>query len=331
MNVRPRGISETDYNFLEWLDDTLKCEQHSPGVYVPLKEHHVIRVCELAINRIKEEPMLLELQAPIVVVGDIHGQFHDLLRIFGRMGSPRHTKYLFLGDYVDRGPQSLEIMTILLIYKILYPKNVYLLRGNHEAKDICYRDGFKKEIVYRFRRSLAILNFIDIFNHLPIAAIIENKIFCVHGGIARQLFHNENRSIREIISSIPRPIDIVPNTLPFDLLWSDPIHKRDATPIGWIRNSRGREVRSFGHDVINNFLNKFNLQLIFRGHEWHMEGYRRHNQGKLMTIFSAPNYRNVNGNKATVVKLVYNEKGVLEKRLNTFEPSSVHYLVPFMA
>lgn len=320
-----------EFRFLCRLNAKLQQGMTTPGSYVDIKEDEIVKVCNMVAQKIGDDPMLLELSAPIVVVGDVHGQFYDLMRIFERMGYPSSTQYIFLGDYVDRGPQSVEIMTLLLTYKAMYPRNIFLLRGNHESMDICFRDGFKKEIKIRFGNVLPLLNFVKIFNILPIAAIIENRIFCVHGGISRYLFCNDNRDLREIFKEISRPLDILPNSLVCDLLWSDPIHKVDSTPIGWIRNIRGSDVLSFGHDVIDKFLQKFNLEYIFRGHEWHMEGFRYHNLGKLVTIFSAPNYCNVIHNDASVVKLAFNEQtGLLEKRISIFKPTYLKYRIPFM-
>ena len=147
------------------------------------------------------QPILLELEAPIKIVGDIHGQYYDLLRLFEYGGFPPDANYLFLGDYVDRGKQSLETICLLLAYKIKYPENFFLLRGNHECASINRIYGFYDECKRRYNIKLW-KTFTDCFNCLPIAAIVDEKIFCVHGGLSPE--HTSMDQIRRI----PRPTDV---------------------------------------------------------------------------------------------------------------------------
>lgn len=133
-----------------------------------------------------QQPILLELEAPLKICGDIHGQYTDLLRLFEYGGFPPEANYLFLGDYVDRGKQSLETICLLLAYKIKYPENFFLLRGNHECASINRIYGFYDECKRRYNVKLW-KTFTDCFNCLPIAAIIDEKIFCCHGGLSPDL------------------------------------------------------------------------------------------------------------------------------------------------
>lgn len=133
-----------------------------------------------------QQPILLELEAPLKICGDIHGQYTDLLRLFEYGGFPPEANYLFLGDYVDRGKQSLETICLLLAYKIKYPENFFLLRGNHECASINRIYGFYDECKRRYNIKLW-KTFTDCFNCLPIAAIIDEKIFCCHGGLSPDL------------------------------------------------------------------------------------------------------------------------------------------------
>ena len=138
--------------------------------------------------------MLLELEAPIkicgifiyIFLGDVHGQYLDLIRIFEYGGFPPEANYLFLGDYVDRGKNSLETICLLLAYKIKYPENFFLLRGNHECSSINRIYGFYDECKRRFNMKLW-KTFTDCFNCLPTCAIIDEKILCMHGGLSPDL------------------------------------------------------------------------------------------------------------------------------------------------
>jgi serine/threonine-protein phosphatase PP1 catalytic subunit len=187
--------------------------------------------------------------------GDIHGQYQDLLRLFEYGGYPPAANYLFLGDYVDRGKQSLETICLLLAYKIRYPDRVYLLRGNHEDAKINRIYGFYDECKRRFNVRLWKI-FTDCFNCLPVAALIDEKILCMHGGLSPELQNLDQ--IREVT----RPTEIPDSGLLCDLLWSDP----DPNAEGWADSDRGVSC-TFGSDVVADFLDKNDLDLICRGHQ----------------------------------------------------------------
>ena len=163
---------------------------------------------------------LLELEAPIKICGDTHGQYQDLLRLFNHGGFPPDANYLFLGDYVDRGQKSIETICLLLAYKIKYPENFFLLRGNHECASINRIYGFYDECKRMYNIKLWKL-FTDCFNCLPISAIIDDKIFCAHGGLSPDLKHFDQ------IRNITRPTDVPDSGLICDLLWSDPDEDAD--------------------------------------------------------------------------------------------------------
>jgi len=126
------------------------------------------------------------LQVCCLTAGDTHGQFYDLLRLFNLAGFPPDSNYLFLGDYVDRGRHSIEVMCLLLAYKIKYPENFFILRGNHETDSISWMYGFYDECKRKYSVKLW-KAFVDLFNCLPVAALINEKILCMHGGISRNL------------------------------------------------------------------------------------------------------------------------------------------------
>ncbi|EEQ36507.1 putative serine threonine-phosphatase PP-Z1 [Clavispora lusitaniae] len=245
---------------------------------VCLKNEEISLICAKAREIFLSQPSLLELSSPVKVVGDVHGQYSDLIRIFTKCGFPPSTNYLFLGDYVDRGKQSLETILLLLCYKIKYPENFFLLRGNHECANVTRVYGFYDECKRRCNIKTWKL-FIDTFNTLPIAAIVAGKIFCVHGGLSPVL--NSMDEIR----NIARPTDVPDFGLLNDLLWSDPADTINE----WEDNERGVSY-VFSKVAINKFLSKFGFDLVCRAHMVVEDGYEFFNDRTLVTVFSAPNY-----------------------------------------
>lgn len=183
------------------LERLLAVKGNKPGKTVDLKEEEIKMLIDKSLAIIKDQKMLVELEAPIKVCGDIHGQYYDLLRIFDHCGFPGDNNYLFLGDYVDRGKQSLETICLLLAYKIKFPQKVYLLRGNHESSLTNRIYGFYDECKRRYNVRLW-RSFTELFNYLPVAALIDEKILCMHGGLSPELRNFTS------ISEIARPTDI---------------------------------------------------------------------------------------------------------------------------
>eukprot|EP00331_Platyophrya_macrostoma_P029818 CAMPEP_0176462132 /NCGR_PEP_ID=MMETSP0127-20121128/35082_1 /TAXON_ID=938130 /ORGANISM="Platyophrya macrostoma, Strain WH" /LENGTH=317 /DNA_ID=CAMNT_0017853985 /DNA_START=58 /DNA_END=1011 /DNA_ORIENTATION=+ len=246
-----------------------------PGKQVNLTENEIKNLCNKAKDIFVSQPILLELEAPIKVCGDIHGQYYDLLRIFEYGGFPPESNYLFLGDYVDRGKQSLETICLLLAYKIKYPENFFLLRGNHECSSINRMYGFYDECKRRYNIRLW-KTFTECFNCLPVAAIIDEKM---HGGLSPDLTNLDQ------IQRIMRPTEVPDQGLLCDLLWSDP--EKDVQ--GWADNERGVSY-VFGGDIVSTFLKKHELDLICRAHQVVEDGYEFFSKRQLVTVFSAPNY-----------------------------------------
>lgn len=243
-----------------------------------LKNSEIVLICTKAREIFLSQPTLLELSPPVKIVGDVHGQYGDLIRMFTKCGFPPAANYLFLGDYVDRGKQSLETILLLLCYKIKYPENFFLLRGNHECANVTRVYGFYDECKRRCNIKTWKL-FIDTFNTLPLAAIVAGKIFCVHGGLSPTL--NSMDEIR----NVNRPTDVPDFGLINDLLWSDP---SDA-PNEWEDNERGVSY-CFNKTAINKFLSRFGFDLVCRAHMVVEDGYEFFNDRSLVTVFSAPNY-----------------------------------------
>lgn len=260
------------------IDKLLVVRGAKPGVKVNLSEVEIRNLCVKSREIFMNQPNLLELDAPIKICGDTHGQYYDLLRLFEYGGFPPDSNYLFLGDYVDRGDQSLETICLLLAYKIKYPENFFLLRGNHESASINRIYGFYDECKRRYNVKLW-KTFIDCFNCLPLAAIVGNKIFCMHGGLSPDLHHMDQ--VRQVM----RPCDIPDTGLACDLLWSDP----DRDIHGWAENDRGVSF-TFGSNIVKEFLAKHDLDLVCRAHQVVEDGYEFFAQRQLVTVFSAPNY-----------------------------------------
>ncbi|BGP02524.1 Serine/threonine-protein phosphatase PP-Z1 [Rhodotorula toruloides] len=245
---------------------------------VCLKNAEITAICQAAREVFLSQPTLIELSPPVKIVGDVHGQYSDLIRLFEMCGFPPNANYLFLGDYVDRGKQSLETILLLLCYKVKYPENFFLLRGNHECANVTRVYGFYDECKRRCNIKVW-KTFIDVFNCLPIAAVVASKIFCVHGGLSPSL------SSMDDIRRISRPTDVPDYGLLNDLLWSDP----SDTALDWEDNERGVSY-CFGKSVIGAFLARYDFDLICRAHMVVEDGYEFWNDRTLVTIFSAPNY-----------------------------------------
>jgi len=237
---------------------------------------------QLLLRKMKEiflaQPMMLELTAPVKIVGDIHGQYSDLLRMFDECGWPADVHYLFLGDYVDRGPHGLESVLLLLCYKAKHRETFFMLRGNHECAAINRIYGFCDECKRAYGLKLW-KQFNDVFNCMPVAASIDDKIFCVHGGLSPEL-----RSLDQI-AGIRRPTDVPDAGMMCDFLWADP----EPHTTGWAESERGVSY-TFGPDVVRKFLEQHDFDLLVRAHQVVEDGYEFFARRQLVTIFSAPNY-----------------------------------------
>ncbi|MFH4978495.1 hypothetical protein AB6A40_005204 [Gnathostoma spinigerum] len=242
-------------------------------------------LCQM-LKLLKGKSALLEINAPVNIVGDIHGQYEDLIRIFSAVGPPPQSRYLFLGDYVDRGFFSLEVIMLLFAMKLSFPRKVYLLRGNHECAFINQNYGFYAELCKRFNQSEAAnlwRNFNFVFAHLPLAGLIKQRILCMHGGLSP--FLNSLDDIRNIEIPI-----IDPNTgkdsLAMDLLWSDPMHNLT----GFTPNQCRSVSFHFGTNVVHETCSKLGIDMVVRGHQVMQTGYGFFCGKRLCTVFSAPDY-----------------------------------------
>ncbi|KAI0147660.1 Serine/threonine-protein phosphatase PP1 [Xylariaceae sp. FL1272] len=255
-----------------------------------LSEEVIRYLCTKAKDLLLSQPSLLELQAPITIVGDLRGYHDSLLRTFEINKPPPENKFLFLGGYTQLTRQGIEVMCLCLAYKIKYPDTFFLLRGNRECGPVTRIRGLYDECKNRYTVSLW-KAFGQVFDVLPLAAVIDDRVFCVHGGLSPELESMEQ------IRGIERPVHVPDHGLVCDLLWSDP-HKSDS---GWSGNDRGVSV-TFGADIVQDFLKKHNLDLIVRGHQVVKDGYEFWAEGKLVTLCGTPDFSD-DGNAAAIMSI----------------------------
>ncbi|OHS94420.1 Serine/threonine-protein phosphatase PP1-beta [Tritrichomonas foetus] len=245
-------------------------------------------------------PTLVRVSAPALVIGDIHGNVTDLIKIFEKFSDFENTRYVFLGDYVDRGMHSVPVMTLLLAMLCKYPNNITLIRGNHEFSHINQMYGFFEEIMIMYQNMTLWENFQELFAYLPLAAIVNNQIFCVHGGISPMA------SDYGQIEEISRPIyDYDNNPLIADLVWSDPNEQLTT----YAENHRGSGVL-FGNEALKTFLMNSNLKLLVRAHQCVADGYSIFGNCMGVTVFSSSDYCHIIHNKCGVMQIL--TKGKVE-------------------
>jgi len=280
-----------ELNLESIIEQCLEVRGAKPGKMVTVPEGQLKTLCSAVREIVLGQNSLLEVEAPLKICGDIHGQYHDLLRLFEYGGFPPDSNYLFLGDYVDRGKQSLEVIVLLFSFKVKFPENFFCLRGNHECASITRIYGFYDEC--KRRHSVRLWKtFTDCFNCLPVSAVCDDKILCMHGGLSPEL------SSLDQIKRVVRPTDVPDTGLLCDLLWSDP----EKEISGWGENDRGVSF-TFGPDVVQGFLRKHGLDLVCRAHQVVEDGYEFFADRKLVTIFSAPNYCGEFDNAAAVLSV----------------------------
>lgn len=246
-------------------------------------------------QQFEQEPNVLEIHSPLTVIGDLHGHLLDLLRILKLHHLPPIARYLFLGDFVDRGEFSSETLILVLTLKLLYPEDVFIIRGNHEFGSICDHYQFFSELQLTYRDSSLSELFINMFSYIPLAADIDNFIFAVHGGIGPSLLFIEQ------IRSLPKPLLDFELPLVQEILWSDPT--TDTQTYG--KSTRGLGVL-FGQQSLMNFLDRTNFTFMVRGHQCVKAGCESILNHRVITVFSASNYCGDYENRAGIL-LVYPE------------------------
>lgn len=226
----------------------------------PLLKNQVMRIIQKATALMRDEPNLVRIPEPVVVVGDIHGQYYDLVHMLTKAGAPSDMNYLFLGDYVDRGIYGLECMLLLIAIKINYPKTFILLRGNHESRNMTESFTFRSEVITRFDNEVYEA-FMDLFDSLPISCLVDEKYLTMHGGISPELENIDQ------INRVKRFQEIPLDGLFCDLMWADPM-KDDQAKHGEFTENPERECSNyFGKKPVKKLLKANKLMSIFRGHQ----------------------------------------------------------------
>jgi len=268
----------------QWIADVRQCK------YLP--EEDLKKLCDLVKQNLLEESNVQPVSSPVTICGDIHGQFFDLLELFRTGGDLTETNYIFMGDFVDRGYHSLETFTYLLLLKARYPNKITLLRGNHESRQITQVYGFYDEVQQKYGNPNAWKYCCQVFDYLTLAALIDGKVLCVHGGLSPEI-----RTLDQI-RIIQRNQEIPHEGAFCDLMWSDPedIETWQVSPrgAGWI----------FGSKATLEFNQLNGLELVARSHQLVQEGYKfMFPEESLVTVWSAPNYCYRCGNVASILSL----------------------------
>lgn len=266
----------------KWIDITKECK------YLP--ENDLKKLCEIVSDLLLEESNIQPVSTPVTVCGDIHGQFYDLEELFRNGGQVPDTNYIFMGDFVDRGYYSLETLTRLLTLKARWPEKITLLRGNHESRQITQVYGFYDECLSKYGNANAWKYCCQVFDLLTVAALIDEQVLCVHGGLSPDI------ATLDQIRSIDRNQEIPHKGAFCDLVWSDPEEVES-----WCISPRGAGWL-FGAAITHEFMEINALKLICRAHQLVNEGYKFMFDDKLVTVWSAPNYCYRCGNIASILQ-----------------------------
>ncbi|KAK8899897.1 hypothetical protein M9Y10_002220 [Tritrichomonas musculus] len=288
----PLSIQHILDSFSELLSLSVEdCESVGHTYAIPKFEENVLsELCQATISTLQLQQPLLILKSPVYVIGDIHGNIFDLIRIFNIAHPPPASRFLFLGDYVDRGQFSIEVLALLFSLQVAFPDHIYLLRGNHEFECVNSFYGFKDECLKQYATGNIYDEFNEVFNYMPLAAIINQSVFCVHGGLSPQLLSMDQ------INELTRPIKTYNLEFVADLVWSDPSDENEF----YVRSNRGSGV-TFGKSAVHEFLVNFNLNKIIRAHQCIQSGIGRFDGHNVYTVFSCSNYAEACQNRCGII------------------------------
>ena len=252
------------------------------------QEDCLTMLCDDAIKLFKSQPGVVELSSDTCIVGDLHGSLFDLLRILKVQGIS--SNFLFLGDYVDRGHFSVEVVTLLFALAVTYPERFTLIRGNHEFSAISCNYGFLDDVKAMYVKDTLFHKFMEAFSYMPFAALLNKTDLCVHGGIPRNL-----SSVMEI-DEIERPVSVYTNNeILLSLVWSD-YRPNIPDAYGFAASTRVVGCHDFGKGALRAFLRRLGLKRVVRAHMYVEEGVFM--DDGIITVFSASSYKGTGSNKS---------------------------------
>uniref|UniRef100_A0A1I8HH36 protein-serine/threonine phosphatase n=1 Tax=Macrostomum lignano TaxID=282301 RepID=A0A1I8HH36_9PLAT len=312
------------------------------SVHPELTAQDCLIVCHMAIKYLSSSTSVcVQTDSPINIVGDLHGQFHDLLRFFDQLGQPPQAKFLFLGDYVNKGKFSLEVIVLLLSLMLMYPDSVVLLRGSSECASKCSHYGFKDELIGRFGANSGtsvLVGFLRCFQWLPLAAIVGGKLLCCHGGVSpsfelEPFASGQLESNADLLNNkIERPFELEQFGLACDLLCSDPmkspardnfevsVPEGERLKLNWVTGG-GSCSYHFSKEALCSSLRSVNAALLVRGREIANEGFAVRHDRLCITLCSAPGYHGTRGNKGAALQFE-------DREVNLDRPGSFFVLTP---
>jgi serine/threonine-protein phosphatase PP1 catalytic subunit len=272
-----------------------------------LKFDNISKILTVVKLIFEEENILLEINVnpnteSVYVIGDIHGDLETLMELIKIINKDKPKLVIFLGDIVDRGPKQLECLLMIFALKILFPLKYYIIRGNHETFEINQNYGFLQEFLLKFHDQNKFNEILKVYNTLPICALINKTILCLHGGIPqdieilKKLKGQKCKDINELFASNAQSI--------FQIMWNDPKERLE----GFSESFRGPGINSFGSDVFEVFMNHNHLKYLIRAHECFSEGYRWFFNNRLLSIFSSANYRGVHSPNPASYAIIKNDE-----------------------
>ena len=266
-----------------------------------LEFHTISQVLSKAVDILKEETLLLELTVKdinkeVFVIGDLHGNMKSLLKIIKTIEQANPKYVIFLGDIVDRGPYQLECLILILALKIKQPNKYFFLKGNHESLEINQSYGFYQDFIFKFKDQKKFKDVLALYKVLPICAVVNRTVLCLHGGIP------EDFEVLEKLKGVKTqdPASLFKNVAKSlkQIMWNDP--KSNLT--GFSDSFRGIDIKNFGEDVFTDFMEKNKLNYLIRSHELYPEGYKWFFNKRLLSIFSSANYRGNNPASYAIIK-----------------------------
>ena len=296
---------------------------------LPFNKDEVDVLLKEVARIIHKEKTLINLRSPVKVFGNLFGQYYDLMRFFEAFGNPSDTNpmgdinittYLFLGDYVDRGHYSLEVIFLLFALKVRYPESIILLRGHHEDENINKKLGLFEDCEKRFSDPLLFSKLNAIFDILPLAATIDNKILCCHGGIGSRV-----NSLADI-SKIQRPLSVFQEVkTPDQQIIIDLLYSEYCEDIQEVSTNEDRDTQKFGYitkfgkDRLAKFLNDNNLSLLLTSHSWVNEGVKAYNNEKIVIIYSCTSYMDKASNIGGILNVTKNCNHIIPKLIDNIK------------